>query len=136
MMAIDINPTCYTTPGTATYSKPIGDLYAKNLIHKAVVCIEIDSVGSPGTPVVPRNGAEDLNQGGNSQRTLYIRGQRIRYLDETFLAHAATGLQGGLMFQIAEHVQHGLLRVRDAANLATVRTPAQIISYAITGAWA
>lgn len=135
MMAIDINPACYTNPASATYSKPFGDLYAQGLIQKAVVCIEIDSVGSPSTPVVPRNHTE-INEGGNSQRTVYIKGTRIRYLDETYLGFASTGLQGSLMFQLAEHVQHGILRVRDASTTSTYYTPAQIMHYATNGSWA
>lgn len=134
MMAIDINPACYTNPTSATYSKYIGDLYAKGLIHKAVVCIEIDSVGSPSTPIVPKN-SDELNDGGNSQRTIYIKGTRIRYLDETYLKYASTGLQGSLMFQIAEHVQRGIIRVRDASTTSTYLTPAQIMNYAVNGSW-
>ena len=135
-MAISIDPACYTSSTSATYSKAIGDLFSKGLIHKAKVCIEIDSVGSPGTPVVPRNSALDIETGGNSQRTIYIRGTIERYLDETYLHYAGTGIQGGLMFQLAEHVSQGILRVRDAGNaVPTYRTPAQIMKYAVDGTW-
>ena len=134
-MAISIDPACYTSSTSATYSKAIGDLFAKGLIHKAKVCVEVDSVGSPGTPVVPRNSALDIETGGNSQRTIYIRGTRERYLDETYLNFASTGLQGGLMFQLAKHVSQGILRVRDVATVSTYYTPAQIMKYATEGTW-
>lgn len=132
MMMIDIDPACYTTPSASTYNAVIGDLYARGLIHKAQVIVEIDSVGAEGTPIYPPMTKEEMAVGGSSRRNVIFT-QRPRFIDETFLQYAATGIQGGFMFQVAGLVQRNILRVQVSVSggAYTTKTAAQIMEYAV-----
>lgn len=138
MMIIDIDPECYTNPSSPKYSKSIGEMYDRGYIHRALVVLEIDSVGAPSTPIFAQNSVDDMARGSASQRNFYIS-IRPRYVDETLLQYSMTGLQGSFMFQLAKHVQRGTVRV--VSETGTVRTAKQIIDYAVSsvaqaGVWA
>lgn len=137
-MIIDIDPDCYKTPTSPKYSKSMGDMYQRGYIHRALVVLEIDSVGSPSTPIIPANSVDDMARGSSSQRNFYIS-IRPRYVDETLLQYSMTGLQGSFMFQLAKYVERGTVRVVSEAG--TVRTAKSIIDYAVSsvpqaGVWA
>lgn len=137
MMMIDIDPACYTTPGSATYNKAIGDFAQRGLIHKAQVIIEIDSVGAPGTVIYPPMTQEETAVGGSTRRNVIFT-QRPRFIDETLLQYAMTGLQGSFMFQLAGLVQRGILRcqVSVAGGAYAAKTGPQIAAYAVNVAGA
>lgn len=131
MMMIDIDPGCYTQ-GSATYNVPIGTLFANNLGHKAQVIVEIDSVGAPGTIIYPPMTKEEMAVGGSSRRNVIFT-QRPRYIDDTKLQYAMTGLQGTFMFQLAGLVQRGILRVQVSVSggAYTLKNADQIMAYAV-----
>lgn len=131
MMKIDIDPACYA-PGSATYNKAIGDFFASGKGHKAQVIVEIDSVGAPGTVIYPPMTKEEMAVGGSSRRNVIFT-QRPRYIDDTKLQYAMTGLQGTFMFQLAALVQRGILRVQVSVSggAYSVKTSDQIMAYAV-----
>lgn len=130
MMIIDLDPTCYNNPAGSNYSKSLGDLYKAGLIHRGKVVLEIDSMGAPSTPIYPPNTKEDMAHGLASKRNFAVS-IRPRYVDETLLQYSMTGLQGSFMFQLAQHVQRGIIRVVDQAT-GTPRTAKQILDYAVS----
>ena len=137
MMMIDIDPNCYTSMSSSTYNKPIGDLYVAGQINRALVYVEVDSVGGPSTPIYPVPTSEDIAMGMHSRRNVAFS-VRPRYIDETMLSYAMTGLQGSFMFQLAELVQRGILRcqVSVSGGAYAVKSHDKIVAYAVNVAGA
>jgi hypothetical protein len=133
MITIDIDPNCYLTSTSPTYSKVIGAMYTAGNINKAVIIIEIDSSAAGGLVLYPPLPAVELSVGRSSRRNVFVT-QRAFMLDETYLQYLATDMQTSFMFVLAGYVARGLVRVLDHAT-GNPRTAASIMGYAVNGVW-
>ena len=132
MLSIRINPDCFDS------TKPVYDASFKALQDAGRsaairINIEIPSVLIDFEQIFPRMTKEDRLKGFTSH-TFHVKVNE-QMVDEAPLAFAGTGLQGAFMFNIAHHVDRGVVIVKDVAT-GVVRTAAQIRNYAVNGVWA